>query len=139
MKNDWWNNYLYIPFQDKGRSEKGSDCYGLVRLIYKNELGIDLPSFDNYESTKKRDQVSKNINDVKDSLFVTPEKPKPFDIIILRFCNLPMHIGIVTKNNFMLHCSKDVGVSHENYTGMRWKNKVLGFARYERNTDICIT
>lgn len=32
-----------IPFVSKGRSFKGCDCYGLVKLYYKEVLNIELP------------------------------------------------------------------------------------------------
>lgn len=142
MNEDWWNKYMRIPFVEKGRTEQGADCYGLGRLIYERELGIILPSYDDlYENTIHKSTVSKTINDVKAANFKTVETPKPFDFIILRFCGLPMHLGIVTNTNYMIHCSKDIGVAYEKYTGMRWKDKIIGFQRYEHepNTGICNT
>lgn len=133
---------MYIPFKDKGRGEDGADCWGFGRIIYEKELGIILPSYDDlYDHTVHKGTVSKTIIGVRDDMFETVEKPQPFDFIILRLCGLPMHIGIVTKPNFMVHCSKDVGVSHEKYNGMRWNNKILGFARYAGKSDtaLCVT
>lgn len=136
----WWNKYIHIPFKEKGRDEKGADCLGLTRIILKNECGIILPSFDDlYENTIDKDSVSGAIKTVQKELFKTVEKPIPFDVVILKMCGLPMHIGIVTKTNFMIHCSKDIGVSHEKYTGMKWKDKIIGFVRYDGkpNTNLC--
>lgn len=140
MQKDWWNKYMYIPFKEKGRDESGADCLGLMRIILKNECGIILPSYDDlYENTIHKESVSGAIDNVQKELFKTVVAPMPFDIAILRFCGLPMHIGIVTKKNFMIHCSKDIGVCHEKYTGMRWKDKIIGFVRYDGkpDTDLC--
>lgn len=129
----WYNNYIRIPFAEKGRDEKSCDCWGLVRLIYKKELNIDLPDYlDCYENTLQRDVLSKLINDEKNNKWVVPEQPKEFDVIILNVFNRPMHVGIVTRPGFMIHCSKDINTVHEKYTTMGWKNRVMGFARYER-------
>ena len=37
--------YVGISYNVNGRDMQSVDCYGLVYLIYKNELGIDLTSF----------------------------------------------------------------------------------------------
>lgn len=132
--NNWWNKYIHIPFKEKGRSIEGCDCYGLGKIIYEQELNLILPSFDNlYEHTCDKNTVSKTIENVHRKLFKNVNSPEPFDFIILNVFGLPMHIGIVTKSNYMIHCIKGIGVSHEKYTSLRWKNKILGFARYDRN------
>ena len=41
----WTARYINIPYINKGREFSGADCWGLVRLVYKNELGIDLPTY----------------------------------------------------------------------------------------------
>ena len=35
--------FIGIPFVSKGRTFKGCDCYGLVKLYYKEVLNIELP------------------------------------------------------------------------------------------------
>lgn len=37
--------YLKIPYLHMGRDFAGADCFGLVRLFYQRELGIDLPDY----------------------------------------------------------------------------------------------
>ena len=130
----WANKYMIIPFVEKGRSFDGADCYGLVRLIYKNELGIELPDYLGlYESTNDREKLSKIINDESSKKWLNPEKgkEKPFDVIILEMRGVPMHVGIVTKPGYMIHCAKGINTVYENYRNMRWEHKIRGFARYD--------
>jgi len=128
----WWNDYIKTPFKEKGRGHDGCDCWGLVQLIYKEQLGIDLPGYEDvYETTNDREILAKTIRDERNNNWIAPDTGKEFDVIIINMRGVPMHVGIVTKSGHMIHCAKDVGTCVEKYDSMRWKNKVIGFARYE--------
>jgi probable lipoprotein NlpC len=121
-----------IPFAEKGRDRKGFDCWGLVRDVYDKHCGISLPSYDKiYQSTVHDGKdISAKILEQRSKEWITVTEPLEFDVIIMRMRGLPMHVGLVTRPSFMLHCHEGVGVSHENYTSARWVNRVVGFARY---------
>lgn len=127
----WWNNYIRIPFEEKGRSEKGADCWGLFKLVYEKERGIILPDYlECYDTTADAEKLGEVIQNERKQKWQDVESGIEFDAIILRMRNRPMHVGIVTKPGFMLHCAEGVGVAHENYTNMRWQNRVIGFSRW---------
>lgn len=37
------SRYMSIPYRKSGRGRDGADCYGFVRIVIREELGIDLP------------------------------------------------------------------------------------------------
>jgi len=39
------SDFVGIPHADLGRDRAGCDCYGLLRIVYAEDLGIALPSF----------------------------------------------------------------------------------------------
>lgn len=120
-----------VPFVEKGRDMGGADCYGLLCLIYKNELGIELPDYlDIYENTNEREKLSVAIKKDKEENWLSVDKPKEFDVVILNMRGVPMHLGIVTKPNHMIHCAKGINTTHEHYGTARWKHKVMGFERW---------
>jgi probable lipoprotein NlpC len=135
----WWDKYIKIPFVEKGRDESGSDCWGLVRLIYKNELGIDLPSYDwTYNNTLERKNIAAQIEENKKHSWVISDNPKEFDVILLSVGGSPMHVGVITKKNHMIHCSKDINTCHVPYNNLAWRNKIKGVFRYDTTSSLCL-
>ena len=42
--NPWYNKYLDFPYKHLGNDIKtGIDCFNLCRLVYKEQLGIEIP------------------------------------------------------------------------------------------------
>jgi probable lipoprotein NlpC len=115
----WYDNYIGIPFVEKGRDDSGVDCWGLVRLVYANHLGIFLPSYiEAYESTLDRETLKDIIKTQAEYYWEEPKKPEEFDVIMLRMHGLVTHMGIVTKPGHMIHCMHDINTTHERYDSL---------------------
>lgn len=39
------DKYIGIPWVEGGREFTGADCFGILMLYYKNELGIEIPDY----------------------------------------------------------------------------------------------
>lgn len=116
----------------------GFDCWGLFQYVYKHDHPdkIILPGYDElYENTEQREELAGIIFDQTQKHWAEYEQGQEFDAIILRMRGVPMHVGLVTKPGYMLHCCHGIGTVHEPYTGTRWKNKILGFYRYEQKDN----
>lgn len=130
----WWNQYVGVPFAEKGRSLKGFDCWGLVQHHYRENLRIELPSYlEHYETTNDRDALGQVIGRESGEKWLDIAKPQSSDVIILRLRGVPMHVGLVTKPGYMIHCARGIGVAHERFDSMRWRSNVQGFVRYDGN------
>lgn len=130
----WTNNYIKIPFKDRGRTEEeGVDCWGLARLIYKKELGIDLPVLEGYHSCSNRSEVEKTYYQESASHWCDVKKgcEKPFDVIVLRMLGVPMHVGVIVQKGMMIHCLKGRGVVVEDYNSSIWINRIESIHRHE--------
>lgn len=131
--NTWCNKYIKIPFKECGRDENGCDCWGLTRLIYRDELGIDLPMLMGYSDTHDRNKISDLYETEHLNWKEIPlNQEKEFDIIIFRTMGLPTHVGIVIGNGFMIHCERSIGTCISNYKKeLLWKKRIVGVYRYE--------
>lgn len=130
----WHNDYISIPFKERGRTREGADCWGLQRIVYQEKLNINLPDYSDLYSDIKDKVALPSIIEMESANWqkIEPGNERPFDAIILRMRGLPMHVGLVVRKDYMLHCSEGVGTSFESYTNSKWKTRVIGFCRYVR-------
>lgn len=128
----WWNKYIGMPFAEMGRGPDGFDCWGMLMHIYQSERRIILPSYiEYYDSTNDREKISETIFRERQERWKEVSPPLEFDAVLCTMRGVPMHVGIVTKPGYMIHCAHGIGTVHERYDSMRWANKVEGFFRYE--------
>ena len=130
----WYEKYIKSKFEIKGRGPDTFDCWGLLQYAFQHDhpQKIILPGYEElYEDTNDRDTLSRVIFQQRQARWVEVTDPQPWDAILVSMRGVPMHVGIVTKRGMMLHCAHGVGTAHEKYNGTRWRNKILGFFRYE--------
>ncbi len=132
----WWEEYIGIPFEDKGRTNRGCDCYGLLRLIYAKHLSVDLPSMTSfYEDTEQREEINGLL--VTRPLIlgfrqVSLREVAPFDVLVIRQAGFDCHLGVVVKPNFMIHSESGKGAVLENFIRPHVRPRVKEAWRYVR-------
>lgn len=129
----WWNEYVGIPFEERGRSRAGFDCWGLVQAVYAERLGIALPSYlECYETTLDESSISEAVilNSQAHWHDVPLTEIQEFDVLIVRMRGVPMHVAVATRDGHMLHSAAGVGVAHESMHSIKWKNRIIGAVRY---------
>lgn len=136
----WTHEYMSIPFLDVGRTRQGADCYGVPLIIYDERLSIKLPLRTGYTSTEPHKSLEEYVAEGKDIWVEIPQgQEREYDIVLLRFMNLPIHMGIITDiPKHMLHTCEGQGVTVENYKKGKWTapGKIVGFYRH---IELCKT
>ena len=128
-----FEKYIGIPYAEKGRDIKGLDCYGLVRLVYKNEYDIDLPSFtadyDADDNTKIQDLFAQ----YKEG-WESVDQPKEGDAVLFRMMGIESHIGIVIDGSRFLHVREGRDSVIESLENAKWSKRITGCFKYtEKN------
>jgi cell wall-associated NlpC family hydrolase len=134
----WSNDFISIPFQDHGRTREGSDCWGLARIIYRERLNIDLPSYDeDYKDVFDRQNIADRYAEHKLEWQPVPiGQEKEYDLAVFRMLNLPTHVAIVIKPTLMIHCERGCGTYVTDYIDDRnWSRRLEGFYRYAGNSN----
>ena len=119
--------YLGIPFRDHGASFDGCDCYGLVRLVYREEMGIELPHLgDEYSNAFARREIGplpmKTVQ-AGWAVDVTDKEPEQFDVLVFSRGGVEYHVGLFIYGELMLHSIDGTDSCFEKWNGMRWKRQ----------------
>jgi cell wall-associated NlpC family hydrolase len=99
----WSNEYIGIPYELHGREMDALDCWGLVRQVYKRELGFELPSYSaNYEHTLDGDGFKISLETEMPS-WQKVDRPIEFDVAWCRIAGVECHCGVILESGRMLH------------------------------------
>lgn len=127
---EWCAPYIGIPFVEHGRDRGGCDCWGLVRLVYAERLGVELPAYSgDYKDTRDGESISGLCRSER-RRWQTVGIERPMDVICLRVRGLPWHVGLVAEPGRMLHVIRGAAACIEDYTRPLWARRVEGIYRW---------
>lgn len=126
------DDFVGLNYVDWGRSPDGVDCYGLLYLVYKNMLGIEIPPLDGkHIDPADRKAIAALVNDELDPWEeIEQGLEKPFDAVLVRIGRDVMHVGMVASPGKMLHIENGSLSQIEPYRTGKFKHRVAGFYRY---------
>ena len=135
----WWNKYIGIPFADNSSDIAGSDCWGLVKMVYREQLGIDLPGPLGI-SADDRDRSAAAIRAQAEALWERTNNPQPGDVALFRVAGYDSHVGLAAAPGMILHvrqgrdsvieplCARTFGTSFRGYWHYAGMRKLAGLA-----------
>ena len=131
------NKYIGIPFKKKGFDFDGVDCYGLVWLFYREEFGMEMPSFGAYDINEDPKEVARQMN-INIPLLIGDQTDTPVfgDAVLFRFRNIPNHMGIYVGNGRVLHVMKGTFSTCESINSCRLKGKLDGYYELRQENKI---
>ena len=129
MTGHWSTGYVGLPWVDRGRERTGLDCWGLVRLVYAEQLGIDLPAYsESYASTAELAAIDAAITSQR-SGWARAGEPAPFDVALHRWGRYEAHVGVMIDGRRMLHMMEGVSARIERIDEPLWNRRLVGFFR----------
>lgn len=131
MTSHWSAPYIGLPYADFGRDWNGSDCYGLVRLVLRDEKGITVPSYNDVSPDEISEIADVIKGEVASGLWVKVPSAREFDAVVFRRGRFDSHIGVMLDSRNMLHSDKHSGGARiERVDSGRWKAQFVGFYRH---------
>jgi cell wall-associated NlpC family hydrolase len=121
------DKYIGVPFEHRGRTMAGVDCWGLIILIYA-DLGIQLLDLENYE----KDWVLQGQNYFIENYHKEWEKvgePKLFDgVLFFNNKGIVSHAGIYLSDGYIIH-TLPLGTVVSKISDIEHKYKLAGVYR----------
>ncbi len=130
----WSNKYIGIPFLYKGRDIDGIDCWGLARLIYKQEYSIDLPSFSSdYESedTLRMQDLIAQYQEGWEQI----DSPTEGCLVLFKIMGVESHIGIAVSETHFIHCREGMDSAIESFDSFKWNKRIVGYYKYSESKN----
>jgi cell wall-associated NlpC family hydrolase len=123
--------FVGVPYVAHGREYAGADCWGLLFLYYRDELGTPIPSYSS--EMRERDFHRKDIGplmDVEiDRLWLQVDDPQPGDGVLLRAGRFNTHVGVFLGGGRMLHSEGPEPSVVARLDDIRLRSRITGFFR----------
>ena len=127
----WVKKYVGIPFASNGRTMSGCDCYGLVRLVLRNEYRIELPELSNDYSDALN--VAETARLFAENLPVlAAEKlgaPEEGAVAVITERGVPAHLGVAAGGGYILHTGIKTGAVCQRATHPGLRGRIEGYYR----------
>lgn len=128
----WSNGYIGLPWADLGRDRSGCDCWGLACLIYRDQLGIELPGYvGNYASAGEQTEIAALVDgEFASASWRRVDLPADFDIAVFRAGRWQSHIGVVVRPGIMIHMAVEDRARLERIDTGTWQRRLTGLYRH---------
>lgn len=126
-----FDGFVGVAYADKGRDAAGVDCWGLVRLVFRELRGIELPSYsERYVTAEDARAIAGLVAGELDPwLEVAAGAEQPFDCVLMKEGRFARHVGVVTRPGLLLHVERGMTSSIERYRSGPLQFRVAGFYR----------
>lgn len=126
----WAGRYVGIPFLEHGRDRQGCDCWGLVRLVQAEIWGRRLPCLaQGYEDTRDAAAIAGLYDCEREHWEEAAGGGEAGDVVVLRICGSPRHVGVVVAPWVMLHVLQGIDCSLERFDGPIWRPRLVACYR----------
>jgi cell wall-associated NlpC family hydrolase len=100
--------FIGIPFEYGGASFQGCDCFGLIQLYWREELGKEFPIRLKKRYSKNDEQATfENVISARVVDFI--DEPEPHDIVAFFYKDKYVHLGLYMGDGKVLTTTKMSG------------------------------
>lgn len=133
MKTHWIIPYLRLPYKEGGRDHAGVDCWGLIRLIYRDLLGIDLPAFPGIAGASAIHLCGEIEKESNSSHWKEIEWPEDKCVVAMSQLQAIHHVGVYAEadGGKVIHAWQKQGIIADTFFRIRLKGfRTIKFYRH---------
>lgn len=132
MTLDWSATYVGTLYRDEDLGADGCHCWGLLRLVFRQEKGVELPGYAGVSPDDVSDIDAIVQEEIAAMHWQRVERPQAFDAALFRRGRHDSHIGIMIDRRHMLHSDREAGAAIvERIDTGRWASSLVGFYRHK--------
>ena len=119
----WWARYIGLPYDQ-------AHCWELVRRVYADRAGIDLPTYGEIDA-RDLARVSRAIDAASD---VEPwrvvDTPQALDVVRLSGRTRVAHVGVMVDDKRLMHTEHATGCVLLTVTNPAIAGRIMGYRRH---------
>ncbi|MGR3376064.1 C40 family peptidase [Salipiger abyssi] len=127
------SRFVGIPHADLGRDRSGADCWGLLRLVYAEDLGIALPGFaERYATCADHAGIAALIaEEARAGPWHPVTEIRPYDLLRFRVGRHDRHVAVAVDRWRMLHTHARSHAVIVRQSDPEWRDRFTGAFRHE--------
>ena len=116
--------FLGLRYQPGGRERPAVDCWGLVRLVYLEAYGLELPLYE------LEGRISRAFVREHQAWRLVPERAAiAGDVVLAQRVGRPLHAGVLLPGGRILHCDQGCDVAMPRLDGPYCKDWTCSYWR----------
>jgi cell wall-associated NlpC family hydrolase len=119
----WWAAYIGLTYDR-------AHCWELVRRVYADRLGIDLPTYAEIDARNLAAVSRVMQSDAQGEAWQAVSDPRAFDVVLLSGRSRVAHVGVMVDATRVLHTEKATGCVLVQVTNPLIAGRVLGYRRH---------
>lgn len=127
----WTNDYVSppVPFLIGGRDRSGWDCWGLLRAVYAEQFGIELPLFAGEYETAEDYEAIGLLYEQEVGSWEQVTQPREGDAVWMSVLGQPSHVGVYLSGPSLLH-ALPTGTRIDRINSHSWQRRIRAYYRH---------
>ena len=125
----WSAVYIGLPF---GEGQGQVTCWSLVRRVYLDRLGVDLPAYGEI-SARDLGQIARTMAVQKDDGWRMVGRPRALDVVLMRSGRggvAVVHVGVMVDESRLMHVEAATAAVVVPVTHISVAGRIVGYRRY---------